>query len=224
MNLLNDQITPSEMVLLNGAQFASAAGWLGSKVELFDGETKVSGQELGQVMLAAAFLANEQTEATRLEISQKKMFFGLFTSTTLRVESATGPAAWPTPSLEAYIQSRVGREGQEVFQVVVDWLRQDSKDPWTEVAGLVKENLAQRGLLETVTETKMKVFSSRRYVLLEETAAQITHYPLEPVQNLLTQAKQTQAEVWQHLTKQFDKAISRRTESDSGGGDDFGGE
>jgi len=224
MNVDNHQVTPSEMVLLNGAQFASAAGWLGSKVELFDGETKVSGQELGQAMLAAAFLANEQAEATRREISQKKMFFGLFTSTTLRVESATGPTEWPTPSLEAYIQSRVGRDGQEVFQVVVDWLRQDSNDPWSEVAGLIKENLAQRGVLEVVTETKMKVFTSRRYVLPEETAAQISQYPLEPVQHLLTTAKQTQAEVWQQLTKQIDKAISRRTKRENNGGGDFGGE
>lgn len=69
-------LAPSELILLNGDQFAREKR-LGERVELINIDAAVDARELGEAVLAAAFLANEQAGAVHLEMRQKRALFGL---------------------------------------------------------------------------------------------------------------------------------------------------
>ena len=63
-------LSPSELVLLKGEQFAKKS--FSGNIKLLHIDNKVSAKEIGQVMLMVALLANEQTGTVHLEVGQKK--------------------------------------------------------------------------------------------------------------------------------------------------------
>src|SRR5688500_6935493 len=99
--------TASELVLLYGEQFSKSARLGG--FELLQGGMKVSADQLGLNAIAAAFLANEQMGAIRLEIRPQKKLFGLMTATPIFVELASGANQWPAGTLEAAILDILGQ-------------------------------------------------------------------------------------------------------------------
>ncbi|MCB0213131.1 MAG: hypothetical protein KDJ52_27565 [Anaerolineae bacterium] len=220
----NDPFTVSELVLLNGCDFAPKVGWPSTSVTLFDGETKVAAAKLGRKMLAAAFLTIEAHQGLRLVEDQKKLLFGLFKPTTLYAELGPETPSFPTPSLETFILRRVSQGREEVSTILYDWLGQDTSQPWVTAADLVKDNLVQRGLVNEVKEKRLKIFTIKNYILPPKTTGLLSHYPTEPLQSLLTTTEKDRLEIWQRLIKHIDSAISRRQERDSGGGDGGGGE
>lgn len=217
--------TASELVLLNGDQFSKSARLGG--FELLQGGAKVSADQLGLNAIAAAFLANEQMGAIRLEIRPQKKLFGLMTATPIFVELTSGDNQWPAGTLEAAIldilrQRQATGKPTEVHQVIYDWLGEDSSAPWSDVLTNVQRGLAGRGLLEMTQEKKMKIFTTTRFELPHSTATLAQQYPPSPAQQLLSQAQQSRKDIWDKLSGQIRQAISNRTERDSGSdGPDF---
>ena len=92
-------LTPSELVFLNGEQFAKKAK-LGN-VDLLHSDEKVSLSELGEAILAAAFLAGEQAGAFHLEVRERKATLGLRKVRELFAVPASNRGNLPDGSLEA---------------------------------------------------------------------------------------------------------------------------
>jgi hypothetical protein len=214
-DMVASALTPSELVLLNGEQFASHAR-LVNKVRLPDGEVDVSAPELGQAVLAAAFLANHQAGGIRLETRQKKALLGLSQTTVLFAEPGQ-PLTWPEPSLEAAIprlaaQLKADKGRNEVTQVIYAWMRADSQAPWNQVIELVQAGLAQRGLLEVEEQTKLKIFTSRCYHLPESTRSLAGGEQAALATRLLGQARDSQPAGWKLLNEAIQKAVKQRQE------------
>jgi len=207
---------PSELILLNGDQFAAPARF-GNNVNLLHVEGKVSVEQLGQAVLTAAFLSAEQAGDLCLEARQKKAMMGLRQVTALYAVPGQHSALWPEQSLEHQLGPLAQRlladkQRNEVSNMVYVWLARDSAVPWTVAIDLVKQGLASRGLLEQVEEKKLKLFTSRSYVMPESTAVLLSRQSVAPVKDLLVAAQRDRPDLWQLLTKQIKDAISRRTE------------
>jgi len=208
--------TPSELVLLNGDQFATPVRF-GNNVSLVHTEGKVSAEQLGQAILTAAILSAEQAGDLRLEARQKRAMMGLRKVTTLYAVPGRNASPWPEGSLERQLgplaQRLLTDKGQnEVSNVIYAWLGQDSAVPWTVAIDHVKQGLATRGLLETVEEKKLKLFTSKSYLVTDRTAALVAKQPLAAVHDLLATMQRDRPEVWQLLTNQIRDAVRRRTE------------
>ncbi len=204
--------TPSELILLNGEQFAQKAGLFRSNVGLFHVKAKVSTQQLGQAMLAAGVLANEQAGAIRLDVRPSSL---------LAVPCKR--VAWPAHSLESEVfrLARVlppGEESDEVSAIIWAWFREGCSNPWLRTVGLVAAGLIARGLLETDKARRLADFffvTSTRYVLPERTASLVAQQPVEPVRQLLGTCQHNRPDVWELLVRQIEAAVNeRRRESE----------
>lgn len=205
-------LSPSELVLLRGDAFADKGGML-DKVMLLDGQKEVSLKQLAQSLLAVALLANEEAGALHLEVRTKKALFGLRTVTSLFAVPTSADVEWPMGSLEAKILDAVNRRNDpEVADVLVDVMAEDSSDPRGYLVQQVSTALAERGLLEIVSEKKLKIFRVNSFRLPEATAAQAAAQPVEPLQQLLATCERERPPVWKLMTDHIKSAMSRRTE------------
>lgn len=214
-SLAMSPLTPSELVFLNGQLFAEKA-WVGN-VSLLHTEAKVSATQLGQAMLAAAFLAADQAGSIRLEVRQKKVLLGLGKAEALFADPGDPAVVWPEQSLESRLRELAdqwwhngGRN--EVAYVLYGLLGQDSANPWQDAVEMVKAGLAARGLLHKVEERKLKILTFSHYELPESTSAMLLRQPIEPVQQLLAECQSARPPVWKLLVADIKKAIKMRTE------------
>lgn len=210
-------LTACELVLLNGERFAKKV-MLGN-LKLLHSDASVSAAQLGQAILAAALLANEQMGAIRFEKRKKKALLGLRKVDSLYALPGVKDITWPAPSLESDILSLVGRSQNdeslsEVPNIVYTWLREDSGSPWETVVELVKSSMASRGLLDEIEEKKLKILTTTRYELPQSTADLSREYPVAPVESLLKTTESGRPELWKLLTDQIKSAIKARTEQD----------
>jgi len=209
-------LTPSELVLLSGEQFANKV--LAGNIKLLHSEASVSVSQLGQAMLAAAFLVNEKSGTTKLEIRQKKAMLGLRKVNSLYVVPANAAVVWPEYSFENQIYALAEKLGDknEMSRIVYTWLVEDSGSPWNAVIHEVKEGLSKRGLIDRTEQKKLKVFTSVKHELPADTFTLAEQARVDAVKQLLTHCQSSRKEIWGLLVKQLKKAISDRTEqSDS---------
>jgi len=210
-------ISPSELVLLKGDQFAKKV--MMGNIKLLNSEASVSVSQLGQAILAVAVLAAEAAGNLQLEVRQGKAMFGLRKVKNLYANPTPTPVEWPKYSLEAQLPPIAERfkndqESHEVSNLIYSWLRQDSSSPWQSTIEMIKSGLAERGLLDTSEETKLKVFTVTNYSLPQDTASLAAEQPIEPVKQLLVNCENDRREIWDLLVKQFKSAIKARTEQD----------
>lgn len=210
-------ISPSELVLLKGDQFAKKV--MMGNIKLLNSEASVSVSQLGQAILAVAVLAAEAAGNLQLEVRQGKAMFGLRKVKNLYANPTPTPVEWPKYSLEAQLPPIAERfkndqESHEVSNLIYSWLRQDSSSPWQSTIEMIKSGLAERGLLDTSEETKLKVFTVTNYSLPQDTASLAAEQPIEPVKQLLANCENDRREIWDLLVKQFKSAIKARTEQD----------
>jgi hypothetical protein len=137
MDVSPRQLTPSELVLLNGEKFAAKAG-IFNKAHLLHLDQDVDMVSLAQLCLASALLANEQAGALRLEIRQKKAMLGLTTTQALFSDPSNQLPQWPPFSLEAAVPAVAAQEAAhqrsaEVYRVVFTWLGREFPSPFEEV-------------------------------------------------------------------------------------------
>jgi hypothetical protein len=210
-----NRLSPSELVLLNGEQFAKKV-MLGN-IQLMHNEASVSVSQLGEAILAAAVLAVEFIGNLKLDVRSEKAMLGLRKVKSLFVKPTFTPNDWPEYSLEAQlvqIAERLDREGEsgKISDLIYIWLRQDSSSPWQSTIEMVQAGLAERGLLETTETTKLKVFTTINYSLPESTAVLAKQISIEPIRELLRTCENNQKEIWELLKKENKKAIKQRTE------------
>ena len=208
-------LTPSELVFLNGEQFAKKVT-LGN-VELMHSGEKVSLAQLGEAILAAAFLACEQAGAFRLELKDRKAMLGLRKVRDLYAVPASPRENLPEGSLEATFAELANylaqQDKNDIYTVLYTWLRKDSMAPWNTVLELFKAGMAERGLLEATAEKKLKIFTVTHYTLPERTARLVKGQPVAPVKAMLESCQRTRPDVWKELEAGIKKAITARTES-----------
>lgn len=210
-------ISSSELVLLRGDQFAKKV--MIGNIKLLHTDASVSISQLGQAILAAAVLAAEAAGNLQLEVRQGKAMFGLRKVKNLYANPTPTPVEWPEYSLEAQLPPIAERfkndqDSHEVSNLIYAWLRQDSSSPWQSAIEMVQSGLAERGLLDTSEETKLKVFTKINYSLPESTASLAAEQPIEPVKQLLANCENDRREIWDLLVKQIKSAIKARTEQD----------
>ncbi|MES0361974.1 MAG: hypothetical protein ABUK20_13720 [Anaerolineales bacterium] len=210
-------ISSSELVLLRGDQFAKKV--MIGNIKLLHTDASVSISQLGQAILAAAVLAAEAAGNLQLEVRQGKAMFGLRKVKNLYANPTPTPVEWPKYSLEAQLPPIAERfkndqDSHEVSDLIYAWLRQDSSSPWQSAIEMVQSGLAERGLLDTSEETKLKVFTKINYSLPESTASMAAEQPIEPVKQLLANCENDRREIWDLLVKQIKSAIKARTEQD----------
>lgn len=210
-------LSPSELVLLNGEQFAKKV-MLGN-FQLLHTDAGVSYSQLGEAMLTAGVLAVESIGNLQLEIRSEKALLGLRKVKALYVNPTLTQNDWPEYSLESQliqISERLDKEGESarVSDLVYIWLRQDSSSPWQSTIEMIQSGLAERELLDKSESTKLKVFTTINYSLPESTAALAKQYPINPVKELLTNCENNQKELWELLKKENKRAIKQRTEQD----------
>ena len=210
-------ISSSELVLLRGDQFAKKV--MIGNIKLLHTDASVSISQLGQAILAAAVLAAEAAGNLQLEVRQGKAMFGLRKVKNLYANPTSTPVEWPKYSLEAQLPPIAERfkndqDSHEVSNLIYAWLRQDSSSPWQSAIEMVQSGLAERGLLDTSEETKLKVFTKINYSLPESTASLAAEQPIEPVKQLLANCENDRREIWDLLVKQIKSAIKARTEQD----------
>lgn len=210
-------LAPSELVLLNGDQFAKKV-MLGN-VQLLHSDTSVSATQLGQSILVAAFLAAEAAGNLRFEVRQGKAMLGLRKVSNLYANPTPQTVLWPEYSLEARLpglaeQLKADQENNLVSSLIYTWLQEDSGSPWQSAIDLVKSGLADRGLLNRSEEKKLKLITVTNYTLPESTASLAANYSIGPVKEMLNRCEHNRREIWDLLVKQIKKAISDRTEQD----------
>jgi hypothetical protein len=216
MNASQMYLTPSELVYLNGEQFAQKAGML-NKTRLIHMEYDVNTVQLAQAVIAAAFLTMEQQGTLRLQLRSKKVMLGLASSQTLYVDSVGPAAAWPQTTLEAALPGlayNLAMENgkNEVVNAVYAWLSYDSVNPYDDVYFHIKNGLALRGLLEAHEERRLKIFTKTVYACNDATRQLIATQPVQPVQQLIAWNQQSRPDIWKELNEQIKKAISARQE------------
>lgn len=208
---------PSELVLLNGETFAKKARLMNTT--LLHSEADVSTEELARAILATAILANEQAGAVRLEVRTKKALFGLRSVQALYVEPTGSDSPWPHGSLEARVgeAARAGKRNKdrnEAAHVVSALLDEDTQNPWAHAISLVTAGLAERGVLEVVEKKRLKVFTSREYVLPAVTREAAAAEDVSFIQDWLEGTKSQRPEVWKLFQDHIKTAVTWRTESD----------
>jgi hypothetical protein len=93
-------LTPSELILLNGEQFAEKAMW--GNVTLLDGKTKVKARPFVTKMIMAAILVNEKLGVIRLEEKERQKNV-VFPQISLIAVWNNTKATWPEYSLEYHV-------------------------------------------------------------------------------------------------------------------------
>lgn len=219
-------LTPSEVVLVNGDQFAKPEK---NGFPLPRGEVKVDPDPLAMAALEAALLANERAGAITLEMGIEKKLFGLLKSKVVRVGMGAAAPQWPPLSYEWRIYDKLkqaGPEGTTVKQLVIDLFPADDDHPWVEVLQQIALALRGRSLAdEQSRETKaLGIFKTKSTVsvLNAAGAALADRHPVAPVQELLASCKRDRPEAWSIIDSSVRAALNYRKEStDAYGSGDY---
>jgi hypothetical protein len=211
----NACLTPCEVVLLNGERFVPKGGMLDRHL-LLGSEIPVSKRQLATTVYAAAFLGGFSYGGIQLHPVEKKAMLGLRTVQQLFVEAGSGQVTWPAPSLEGALwplsqQLRNNRASHSVAAVTAAFLARDVPDPHDKAIDMVRDMLAQRGLVQRWEEKKMKIFTTVKYALPPETAALATAQA-GGILSWLTQFQQSQPALWKLICDETAHGIKSRTE------------
>ncbi|MFZ5825649.1 MAG: DUF4339 domain-containing protein [Bacillota bacterium] len=205
-------LSPSETVFFHADRFASPAGMLGESVELVTAPQKVKAGELGQAIMAVAFLAAEQAGGIRLAVKEQKGLFGLKTNKVL--ETTPGPAHpdFPPDSLEAEICLAVHSGARSVSDIVHTLLREDSSVPAALPYWIIRETLVRRGLIQTREQKGLLGSVTYQYFLTDQARQVAASHDPTPLLQLLGQTQQRRLDVWTALAAGIQSGFTRRRE------------
>lgn len=204
------RLTPSEIIFLNGDHFVKTAR-LGFR--LLDSETKVSTQELARAVISGALLAMEAMGEFQLEVEEYKRLIG--TGRRLKVTPARESTAFPSPSLEAVLMEicrflENSKDGANVKDMVWAALGKDDSQPWNKMLNSLPPHMAERGLLETVEEKKLKIFTVVNYKVPDATRLLVEQGSGPALSTLLSDCENQRPELWKQMRKEIDKGINDR--------------
>ena len=205
-------LTPSERVLIFGDRFSTPAGMLGYSEVVLSSGIKVDADRLAQNVFAAAFLANEQAGAIRLEPRQGKAMFGLMKTEKLHAVPGQKQVGWPHGSLEAVIAASVQPQ-PKIDDQVGGILGQKSSSPAQSLCARVKAALAARGVLRAEEKKTLKVFTSISYSLPDGARAAAEQTGAAHVEQMLRSCEQQRPRLWAELIRGIKAGITWMTES-----------
>ncbi|HSU13852.1 hypothetical protein [Longimicrobium sp.] len=205
-------ITPSERVLLFGDRFSKPAGMLGYGEVVLSSGNKVDAEGLATSLMAAAFLANEQAGAIRLELRPGKAMFGLMKTEHLHAVPGQRQVGWPEGSLERVISISV-QNAPKVDDLVSGILQQRSQSPAQTICSRVKAGLAARGVLAAEEKKTLKIFTSVTYSLPDHARRAAEQGGTAHVEQMLNATQHQRPQIWAQLTRNIKSAITAMTES-----------
>lgn len=205
-------LTPSERVLLFGDHFSKPAGMLGYSEIVLSSGNKVDADALATSMVAAAFLANEQSGALRLDLRAGKAMFGMMNTESLFAVPGHRQVGWPEGSLERTIAISV-QSGPKVTDLVSGIIGQRVQSPAQALCGRVKAGLAQRGILHADVKTSLKIFTTVTYSLPDAVRFAAQQTGAAHVEQMLATAQQQRPQIWAQLTRAIKHAITFMTET-----------
>ncbi len=200
-------LTPSELILLNGEQFAEKAMW--GNVTLLDGKTKVKAGPLVTKMIIAAILVNEKLGAIRLEEKERQKNVVFPHISLIAVWNNTN-VTWPEYSLEYHVLQASKLRNDWVDDIIYVWLEESSPNPWLSAVELIKRGMARRELLEANVVNNMKFIVKTYFKLKESTVALAAQHPISPIHQVLAEYKQTHTEVWNLLERKVKHGVKSR--------------
>ncbi|TLN16497.1 hypothetical protein FDZ74_07980 [bacterium] len=205
------QLTPSELIYLNGEQFAGDPR-ASRRTRLLHSGRVVHLAELVQAALAGALLANVQSGALLLSQREHSRWFGLSKREILSVEPTATPHDWPAGTLEAGLlaaaaQGEVRKESGNLERLIYAWLKTSYDDPFAEVVARIQSGLAVRGLLRVNEERKL-LLVVRSYEVPPETLA--LSRDTRGVTAMLDQFKTSRPHLWPVLLETLKKAVLLR--------------
>lgn len=203
-------LTPSERVLIFGDRFSTPAGMLGYSEMVLSSGSKVDADKLAQKVFAAAFLANEQAGAIRLELRQGKAMFGLMKTEKLHAVPGQKHVGWPQGSLEAVIAASVQPQ-PKLDDLVSGVLGDRVNSPAQNLFARMKAALAARGVLHAEEKKTLKVFTSIAYTLPDATRAAAEQTGAGHVEQMLRACEQQRPQLWVELTRNIEAGINLMT-------------
>jgi hypothetical protein len=211
-------LSPSETIFLNAEQFVKTAV-LGYRP--VGSETKVSVQDLARTVISGALLAMEATGEIGLELEEYKRLIGK--GKRIKITPIQEQSSFPTPSMEAVIYEiskylANSKKGANVKDMVWALLGKDDDQPWNKAVDSIPPHLAERGLLGSTEEKKLKIFTVTHYEMLDETRKLAQDGPVSDLQALLSACETERPEVWKRMNKEISQGINARDSSDD---DDF---
>ncbi|MCE5259569.1 MAG: hypothetical protein LLG44_11030 [Chloroflexi bacterium] len=208
-------LTPSELVYLNGEQYAKKH--LVNNIKLMHIDQSVSASELAYAMLATAFLASEAEGALRLVVGKRKTLLG--GRDELCAEPGSAGAIWPKPSLESKVlessASLMQRSGNFISTIVYNLLDADCGSPGFEIIELCKPYMAQRNLAIQHEKKTLGIFTTYTYELPPATLQGARQFPMERISQMLSGTQQTRQQLWKMLIAGIKSGISQRVEKSS---------
>lgn len=218
---VHNVLAPSELVYFHAGAFAREKK-LVDAVGLVHSDAKHDASELGAAILATALLSAEQAGAVVLELGKASRLFGLRKADALVVKPGVAQPSFPPGSFEAGVRPVVdAAKGQvDAERVFTALLREDAPDPYSWAVMLAARGLAERRLFETEEVRKLKVFRTQVYHVPQATRDLVAQTSPDGPRDLLARTQRDRPEVWRLLNEGLKRAVSSRTEHDSGDGPD----
>lgn len=208
-------LSPSDVVFLARDRFAAPGGRL-NYYKSAGIEIKVSVPELAQQAYAAAFLAAEQAGLLSLNLRSKKAMLGLRTVEAIYANPAGGQSLFGAEALESRVQQNAlslsGKKQHEVWRVVHSLWSSDSANPSGDALGQIQNGLAARGILESTSTKRLKVFTVVEHSEPEAVLALAAERAGE-VEALLEHCRTARPDIWKRLIDDVAKGIRKHEDS-----------
>jgi hypothetical protein len=209
-------LTPSDIVFLNGEQFAVEQGMLaGGNFTLLHNGTKVGHVSLATAMFAAALLANEAAGTLRLSVKPKKAMLGLKTTTAAWAEPTGAKGNWPAQSFEEVLLLHMGGQARWVTDILFDALLVMSTYPHTLPTLVLQTFLTDRGILTTTEKKKLGIFNATSFNLPPQSREVIAAHSTAPVKKMIAELQRSRPDLYQAIEAAVKDAIGRRREYDN---------
>lgn len=212
MRLTESPFTPSELILLNGDQFAPEVETGGHQLLCSDG--MVNGHYLAVMMTAAAILASTEENALIIEVKQQKKFLGLGSTQQVLIHPIGQPPNWNGYTLESAILYTAGqfyavKDDYGVKNIVYTFLHEDRNHPWQKVVEFVEWGLATSNWLMPVEGDAANAFQTP-FICPDKVQELAFSQPLDPIKQLITSCKKNTPELWKLLLAEIDQALKDR--------------
>jgi|GEM_PF-1107494 len=212
-------LAPSEVVFFHAERFASPGGALSNNVELVHLPQKVKAGELGQAIMATAFLAAEREGAIRLALTEKKGLFGLKTTKVVEVSRGSAAVIWPADTFESGIAAMVQQGSQSVESIVYALLQSDTTIPAAAPYWLMQASLTRKGLLTAQEKKGFLGSGTTQYFVTPQAQQLAAASDSNGWLRLLGETQQGRFDLWTALTAGIQAGFNRRQESSSSGPD-----
>jgi hypothetical protein len=206
---LDEPLTPSELVFMNGEKFAPMSGY--PRVRLLRIDLEVSSPHLAQAIVAAGLLANEKLGALRLELVEHKSGFRQHKTNSLMIKQEMNVFGWQSDTLEAMIPDWTRRLARvELSKILENIIGEDCEDPWQKIINTVAWGMAASGWLIRVQGDATKAFTTE-FVCPAQVRELAVQQSLAPVQQLFMDCQTARPEIWAQIQEELKQAVEVRT-------------